>query len=146
MLHCLGIVGIACASGGAVSRPVTDVPVIACAFMGRGGQDISAVWEVYLSQVASLLEEVNQKQLKECWVLLMVLQLAEVDSCCTAWMPGLFVGQLMVVMDCRRSLHIGSLLLGQWNNVSEDLKLSFTLPSNVPSLFTMPVDYKVSKL
>ena len=103
-----------------------------------------AVCEVYLYRVASLLEEVDQEQLNERWVQLMVLRLAEVDSCCAAWTPGLFVGQ--VAMDRRRFLHIGSLLLGQRNNVSEDLKLSFTLPLNVPSLFAMPVDYEVSKL
>jgi len=43
MFHCLGTVGIACASAYVVSRPVAtliDVPVSACAWMGRGGWDM----------------------------------------------------------------------------------------------------------
>ena len=97
--------------------------------------------------MVSLLEVVDQKQLKECWFQLMVPQLVEVNSCCVAWTPGLFVGWLVVMMDRRRSLHIGSLLQGQQNKVvSEDWNLRFTLPLNVPLLFTMPVDYEVSKL
>ena len=106
-----------------------------------------AVWEVFSPRMASLLEVVDQKQLKKRWFQLMAPRLVEVDSCCAAWTPGLFIGRLVVAMDRRRSLHIGSLLQGQRNNVvSEDWNLRFTLPLNVPLLFAMPVDYEVSKL